>query len=89
LQGGEDLKRGGDMFELEWPNIHAGHSWAVQHAKQDDAAARLTVEYAEAAAPLLHLRMSAEEILVWHEAALEMAGLLNLPQSESQALKQL
>lgn len=86
LRGGDELKRGIELFDLEWPNIHAGHSWAVRHANDDDTAARLSVEYPGAAAHLLNLRLSLEESLAWHEAALEMSRALKLPQSESQAL---
>jgi len=89
LRGGDELKQGIELFDLEWPNIHAGHSWAVEHAKQDDTAARLTIEYPDAAAHLLNLRLSAEELLPWQEAALEMARAFKLPQSESQSLSNL
>jgi tetratricopeptide (TPR) repeat protein len=32
LRGGEDLRRGLALFDLEWPHIRAGHGWAVRMA---------------------------------------------------------
>lgn len=89
LEGGEVVKRGMEMFDLEWPNIRAGHSWAIEYAKRDDEAARLSVEYPDAAAYLLALRLPPHDLLIWHEAAREMARELKLPRSESQALSNL
>lgn len=89
LEGGEAVKRGMERFDLEWPNIRAGHSWAIEYAKRDDEAARLSVEYPDAAAYLLALRLPPHDLLIWHEAALGMARELKLPRSESQALSNL
>ena len=41
-QGGEALKRGLGLFDLESGNIQAGQAWAAAHADKDDTAAKLS-----------------------------------------------
>lgn len=75
-QGGEALKRGLVLFDLEWSNIQAGQSWAEEHASEDDAAASLCSYYPDAGAHLLDLRQQPRERIRWREAALSAARRL-------------
>jgi tetratricopeptide (TPR) repeat protein len=70
-QGGEAIKRGLELFDLEWKNIQAGRSWAVKHSHDNDAAAALCSTYPAAGISLLNLRQHSRENIVWLEAALD------------------
>ncbi len=89
LKGGDDLKIGLRLFDEEWPNIRAGHSWAIGYAEFDDEARRLSAEYPDAAAHLLSLRLPPREQLIWHRAARDVARLSKQSRRESQALSNL
>jgi tetratricopeptide (TPR) repeat protein len=69
-QGGESLKRGLALFDLEWKNIQAGQKWAQVYADKDDVAALLCSNYPIAGAYLLDLRQLPREHIHWLEAAL-------------------
>jgi tetratricopeptide (TPR) repeat protein len=69
LQGGDDLKRGIALFDLEWPNIQVGQRWTESRSCGDDAAATLCSHYAEDGVFLLDLRQHPRERLNWLEAA--------------------
>lgn len=75
-QGGDALKRGIVLFDLEWTNIQAGQEWAVKHASKDDAAASLCSDYPNAGAYLLDLRLHSRERIRWRESALAAARRL-------------
>jgi hypothetical protein len=40
-KGGDSIKPGLALFDLEWGNIQAGEAWAAAQTRQDDDAARL------------------------------------------------
>jgi len=65
------------LFDLEWPNIEAGQSWAESRAGVDDVAATLCSHYPDAGAHLFHLRVHPRQQIRWREAALAAARRLN------------
>ena len=48
LQGGEAVKRGLDLLDLERENIEAGWAWAESLMESDEEAAQLCIEYSDA-----------------------------------------
>lgn len=76
LKGGDSILPGLRLFEREWHNVQTGQSWAAGHADQDDSAARLVSDYANAGANVLLFRLPPRERIVWHEAALAAARRL-------------
>ena len=82
LQGGESLKKGLALFELEWGNIQAGQGWAAAQADRDEAAAKVCSKYPDAGAYCLGLRQHARERVRWLEAALAAARRLKDRKSE-------
>jgi tetratricopeptide (TPR) repeat protein len=83
-QGGDALLQGLALFDREWDNIQAGHSWAVAHADQDEEAARWCSEYPQAGAYCLDLRRHPRERIDWLESALKAA--LRLGDRSAEAL---
>jgi tetratricopeptide (TPR) repeat protein len=75
-QGGEALKRGLIMFDLEWPNIQAGQTWAEEHSSEGDEAASLCSNYPNAGFYLLNLRQYPRASIRWRKAALDAARRL-------------
>lgn len=86
LKGGESLLRGLVLFDLEWGNIQAGHTWVAAQADAADAdVARLGMSYL-AGAWVLDLRQHSREQIRWLEIALVAARLLKDRKGESNAL---
>jgi tetratricopeptide (TPR) repeat protein len=83
LQGGESLKKGLTLFDLEWGNIQAGQAWATAHASEDKTAAQLCSQYPGAGAYCLELRLHPREHIVWLEAGLAAARHLKDRGAES------
>lgn len=77
LQGGEPLKRGLRLLDLEWRNIQAGHAWAEEQYSENNLAASLCSNYSDAGLYLLDLRLHPREQIRWLEAALAAARRLN------------
>jgi tetratricopeptide (TPR) repeat protein len=77
-KGGNSIKPGLALFDLEWGNIQAGQAWAAGHATQDDEAARLCSRYpgAGAGSRCIRSRLRAPEQIKWRETALAAARLL-------------
>lgn len=75
-KGGDALLQGLVLFDREWDNIQAGHSWAVAHAGEDEDAAQLCSEFPQAGAYCLDLRRHPREQIEWLEAALIAARRL-------------
>jgi len=72
VQGKEGTMRGLQLFDLEWANILAGHSWAAKNLEGDSSAAiDLCKSYPDAGAYVLDLRLSPREKIPWLETALE------------------
>ncbi|MCI0389259.1 MAG: tetratricopeptide repeat protein [Acidobacteria bacterium] len=69
-QGGEFLKQGLEMVDLEWSNIQDGQVWAATHVDIDHAARELCNSYPDAGKYVLDLRQHPRERIRWSEAAL-------------------
>jgi tetratricopeptide (TPR) repeat protein len=72
-KGGDAIKSGIALFDVERRNIEAGQQWACQHSSGDEAAAWLCNKYPNAGAYLLSLRQHPREYISWLEAALAAA----------------
>jgi tetratricopeptide (TPR) repeat protein len=75
-QGGEYLKQGLDMLDLEWHNIQAGQVWAAVNTSTNRYACELCNSYPDAGKYLLELRQHPRERIRWSESALEAAKIL-------------
>ncbi|HVF66843.1 MAG TPA: tetratricopeptide repeat protein [Pyrinomonadaceae bacterium] len=82
LKGGDNIKRGLTLFDVERRNIEAGQEWACQHSSDNEAAARLCNEYPNAGVYVLSLRQHPRESISWFEAALASAHQLKDRTSE-------
>src|SRR5262247_440634 len=76
-QGGESLRRGLGLVDLEWSNIQEGQVWAATHVDDDHAARELCNSYPDAGRYVLELRQRPRERIRWSEAALTAAQKLN------------
>jgi len=86
-KGGEALARGLALFDLEWSNIQAGHSWvAAQGVESDKDVARLVMVYPGVGTYILHLRQHVRERIRWLEIALASAQQLKDRANEGYAL---
>ena len=86
-EGDESLLRGLALFDLEWGNIQAGHSWIAAQTDAPDAdVAELGMTYPHAGAYLLTLRQHSREQIRWLEIALAVARRLQYRQSEGTSL---
>ncbi len=82
LKGGDAIKSGLALFDVERRNIEAGQGWACQHSSGDDAAAGLCNIYPTAGVYVLMLRQHPRELISWLEAALAAARQLKNRTSE-------
>jgi tetratricopeptide (TPR) repeat protein len=82
LIGGDAIKSGLALFDMERQNIEAGQEWACQHSSGDEAAAQLCNQYPNAGVFVLRLRQHPREYISWLEAALAAARQLNSRVSE-------
>jgi tetratricopeptide (TPR) repeat protein len=82
LKGGDAIKSGIALFDVERRNIEAGQEWACRHSSGDEVAARLCNEYPNAGVYLLMLRLHPREHVSWLEAALAAACQLKERTSE-------
>jgi tetratricopeptide (TPR) repeat protein len=69
-KGGDAIKSGLTLFDVERRNIEAGQSWACRHSSEDEAAAGLCNDYPNAGVYVLNLRQHPREFISWLEAAL-------------------
>ncbi len=69
-QGGQFLKQGLDLVDLEWQNIQAGQVWAATHLDTDRLACELCNSFPDAGRYVLDLRQHPRERIRWSEAAL-------------------
>lgn len=67
--GGEGLRAGMGMFDLEWPHIRALQAWAAAQWEENDGAAALCSDYAAKGAHCLGVWLHARERINWLEAA--------------------
>jgi len=86
LKGGESLLHGLVLFDLEWGNIQAGHTWVAAQTNNADAdVARLGMTY-PAGAWVLDLRQHSRERIRWLEIGLAAAQRLQHQQGEGATL---
>ena len=86
LEGGESIKRGLALFDLERLNIETGQAWASARVEQDEQAARLCSSYPAVGVYCLDLRLSPRERIRWLKAGLVGAGLVKDVRGEGNAL---
>src|SRR6266852_184957 len=86
LQGGAATGQGLALFDTEWANIRTGQAWAAANAAVADSAARLCVEYPDAGAYVLFLRLHPRERIGWLETAVRAARQLGDRQGEGDTL---
>ena len=84
LRGGDAIRSGIGLFDVERRNIEAGQEWARRHSGGDEAAAQLCNQYAGAAVDVLMLRQHPRELISWLETALAAARRLKDRASEGQ-----
>jgi len=75
-KGGDAIKSGLALFDVERRNIEAGQEWACQHSSGNEAAAHLCNKYPTAGAYVLSLRQHPREFISWSETALMTARQL-------------
>jgi tetratricopeptide (TPR) repeat protein len=85
-KGGESVRQGLALFDTEWTNIQAGHSWVAAHLQDDDAAAEWCWKYSNAGAYCLSLRQHPRETIGWLKLALVATLRLKRPEWESSTL---
>ncbi|MET0623588.1 MAG: tetratricopeptide repeat protein [Pyrinomonadaceae bacterium] len=76
LKGGDAIKTGLALFDLERRNIETGQEWACHHSSGDEAVAHLCNRYPDAGVYVLKLRQHPRELISWLEAALAAARQL-------------
>jgi tetratricopeptide (TPR) repeat protein len=86
LKGGDAIKSGLALFDVERRNIEAGQEWACRHSSGDEAAARLCNGYPDKGAYVLDLRQHPREFILWSEAALAAARQLKNRAAEGRHL---
>ncbi len=65
LKGGDAIKSGLALFDVERRNIEAGQEWVCQYSSGDEAAAQLCNQYPFAGAHVLSLRLHPREFISW------------------------
>lgn len=86
LKGGDAIREGLTLFDLERRNIEVGQAWAETDGVGNDQAAQLCIDYPNAGAYALNLRQHAREQLRWLEVAVDAARRLKQRGSEGAAL---
>jgi tetratricopeptide (TPR) repeat protein len=88
-QGGEALKRGLALFDLELRNTQAGQSWAENNIGKDRRTASLYGKYLDIGATLFHMRLHPREYIDRLEVGLAVARQLEDRHLEVQMLNDL
>lgn len=73
LEGGDAIKLGLCLYDLEAGNIKAGQAWAAENTSSDKEAAHICSDYPNSGAYCLSLRLHPRERIKWLEAALSAA----------------
>ena len=73
-QGGEFLKQGLDLVDLEWQNIQTAQTWAATQFESNRMACELCNSFPDAGRYVLDLRQHPRERIRWSEAALAASG---------------
>ena len=82
-QGNENEVFALALFDRERDQMKYWQAWAANHAGEDEHAAALCSEYAEASIDIFKLRLLPQEYLVWLEAALAAARRLGDRRAEA------
>ena len=86
LKGGDAIRDGLMVFDLERRNIEAGQAWAEAKVGEDDQAAQLCIAYAYVGAYVLNLHQHPRERIRWLEVAVDASRRLGQPGREGDAL---
>jgi tetratricopeptide (TPR) repeat protein len=89
LEGGDGVLRGLELYDMEQPNIQAGHASAMKGAADDQEAARLSSDYAGVGPEVLALRLPPLERIAWLDAALTAARMFGDRKAEGVHLSNL
>jgi len=73
-QGGEFLKQGLELVDLEWQNIQTAQTWAATQFEFNRMACELCNSFPDAGRYVLDLRQHPRERIRWSEAALAASG---------------
>lgn len=84
--GGDSVKKGLELFDLEWGNIQAGQRWAAAHAHEHDLIGQLSSYYSSEGLFCRKLRLHPREQIRWFEAGLIVARQLKNREAEGSLL---
>lgn len=76
FKGGDAIKSGLALFDVERRNIEGGQAWACRHLGEDEAAKQLCNKYPLAGVYILSLRQHPRDFIAWSETALGAARQL-------------
>ncbi|HMV49218.1 MAG TPA: tetratricopeptide repeat protein [Blastocatellia bacterium] len=85
-QGGQFLKQGLDLVDMEWHNIQAGQVWAATHLETNRLACELCNSFPDAGRYVLDLRQHPRERIRWSEAALAASHKMQRRKAEGKHL---
>jgi tetratricopeptide (TPR) repeat protein len=88
-QGGEFLKQGLDLVDLEWHNIQAAQTWAATKFESNRMACDLCNSFPDAGKYVLNLRQHPRERIRWSEAALSASATMKRRKSSGKHLNAL
>jgi tetratricopeptide (TPR) repeat protein len=88
-KGGDAIKLGLALFDIEWGNIQAGHAWSVENAAQDENASRWCMDYPAAGSNIINIRFLPAQMIAWPEAAVESSRQIGDRKSEGDWLSSL
>ncbi|MEK7830977.1 MAG: hypothetical protein AAB401_07825, partial [Acidobacteriota bacterium] len=88
-QGGEFLKQGLELVDLEWHNIQAAQTWAATKFESNRMACDLCNSFPDAGKYVLNLRQHPRERIRWSEAALSASGTMKRRKSSGKHLNSL
>jgi len=86
LQGSEGIQKGLALFDREEANINAGHTWSCKSLQLNSQAANLCMNYPDAGAYVISLRLHPKQRISWLEEALKAARKLRNRGMEGNAL---
>jgi len=86
LQGGDSLRQGLELFDLDRDNIQAGRRWAEANSGANRRALELRCDYLVSGMNVLFLRRSPHELARWLRDGIEAARILGDRSKESMQL---
>ncbi len=85
-QGGEGIKHGLNLIDMEWGNIQQGFTWAEQAFSKDSAAAKVCSSYVETGYDLFQYRLRPSVRIKWLESALSACMIVKDQEAEKNHL---